>query len=127
MTDLAERGLVRTGGIERGAVGRPGTTVELDGHGVCGLGAEINVNHVSTLALDLGGGVVSEHKLGLDAHAVSAEEVIDRLAELVEQTQADLARRGIEPVGLTVGVAGLVDRERDVLTQGPNLGGATCR
>jgi predicted NBD/HSP70 family sugar kinase len=122
VTDLADRGLVRTGGLERGAVGRPGTTVELDGHGVCGLGAEINVNHVSTLALDLGGRVVSEHKLGLDAHAAPAENVIDRLAELVQQTLADLARRDIAPAGLTVGVAGLVDRERAVLTHGPNLG-----
>jgi len=122
VTDLAGRGLVRTGTLERGAVGRPGTTVELDGHGVCGLGAEINVNHVSTLALDLGGRVVSEHKLGLDAHAVPAEEVIDRLAELVRLTLADLVRREIAPAGLTVGVAGLVDRERAVLTHGPNLG-----
>ena len=51
--DLAERGLVRTGDLERGAVGRPGTSVELDGHAVAGLGAEVNVNHVSTMALDL--------------------------------------------------------------------------
>jgi predicted NBD/HSP70 family sugar kinase len=122
VSDLADRGLVRIGDRERGAVGRPGTNVALDGHGVCGLGAEINVNHVSTVALDLGGSVVSEHKLGLDARAVDAEEVLDRLGELVRQTHADLGRRGIEPVGLTVGVAGLVDRERDVLTHGPNLG-----
>jgi predicted NBD/HSP70 family sugar kinase len=122
VADLADRGLVRTGGRERGAVGRPGTAVELDGHGVCGLGAEVNVNHISTLALDLGGDVVSEHKLGLDARALPAEEVIDRLADLIQLTLDDLARRGIAPVGLTVGVAGLVDRERDVLTHGPNLG-----
>ena len=119
--DLDERGLVRIGDRERGAVGRPGTTVALDGHGVCGLGAEINVNHVSTLALGLDGAVVSEHKLGLDARAVPAEEVVDRLGELVRQTHEDLARRGIHAVGLTVGVAGLVDH-RDVLTHGPNLG-----
>ena len=122
VSDLAGRGLVRTGDLERGAVGRPGTTVELDGHGVCGLGAEVNVNHVSTLALDLGGRVVSERKLGLDAHVVPAEVVLDRLADLVEQTLSDVEGRGILPAGLTVGVAGLVDRERDVLTHGPNLG-----
>ena len=86
VADLAERGLVRTGGVERGAVGRPGTSVELDGHAVAGLGAEVNVNHVSTMALDLAGEVVSEHKLALDARAFPAEEVLDRLAELVRQT-----------------------------------------
>ena len=89
---------------------------------MAGLGAEVNVNHVSTMALDLTGEVVSEHKLALDARAVPVEEVLDRLAELVRETIADLAHRDIEPVGLTVGVAGLVDRERDWLTLGPNLG-----
>jgi predicted NBD/HSP70 family sugar kinase len=122
VAELAERGLVRTGDVERGSVGRPGTSVELDGHGVAGLGAELNVNHVSTMALDLSGEVLSEHKLALDARAFSAEEVLERLAELVRRTVADLALREIVPVGLTVGVAGLVDRERDVLTHGPNLG-----
>jgi predicted NBD/HSP70 family sugar kinase len=121
VTELTERGLVRTGDLERGAVGRPGVSVELDGHAIAGLGAEVNVNHVSTMALDLTGEVVSEHKLGLDARASTAEEVLDRLAGLVRETLADLAHRDIAPVGLTVGVAGLVDRERDVLTHGPNL------
>lgn len=121
VADLAERGLVRIGDVERGAVGRPGTSVQLDGHAIAGLGAEVNVNHVSTMALDLTGEVVSERKLALDAHAFSADEVLDRLVELVRETLADLAHRGIEPVGLIVGVAGLVDRERGRLTFGPNL------
>jgi predicted NBD/HSP70 family sugar kinase len=120
--DLAERGLVRIGDRERGAVGRPGTSVELDGHAVAGLGAEVNVNHVSTMALDLTGEVVSEHKLALDARAIPVEEVLDRLVELVGRTTADLVHRDIAPVGLAVGVAGLVDRQRDRLTLGPNLG-----
>jgi predicted NBD/HSP70 family sugar kinase len=121
VSDLAERGLVRIGGVERGSIGRPGTVVELDGHGICGLGAEINVNHVATMALDLSGEVVTERRLGLDAHGPSPEEVLDRLADLVRETLIELGHRGVEPVGLTVGVAGLVDRDRDVLTLGPNL------
>jgi len=121
VSDLADRGLVRDGGVERGAVGRPGTTVELDGHGICGLGAEINVNHVSTMAVDLAGEVVSERRLGIDVGGLAPAEVLDRLAGQVRETLADLAHRDIEPVGLTLGVAGLVDRDRDVLTVAPNL------
>lgn len=121
VAELAERGLVREGHREHGSVGRPGTTVELAGHGIAGLGAELNVNHVRTIALDLSGEVVCERQTALDARRVPAEEVVERLAELVEQTDAELARRGVQPVGLTVGVAGLVD-EDDVLTHGPNLG-----
>ena len=122
VADLAERGLVRTGDLERGGVGRPGISVELDGRAVCGIGAEVNVNHVSTMALDLTGRVVVEHKLALDARRLSAIEVIDHLVDLVRLTTIDLADRDIATAGLTVGVAGLVDRTRDVLTLGPNLG-----
>ena len=41
--------------------------------------------------------------------------------QLVTRTEADVARLGVEPVGVTVGVAGLVDHSRDLLTVGPNL------
>jgi predicted NBD/HSP70 family sugar kinase len=122
VAELAERGLVRDGGAERGAVGRPATTVELDGRGVCGIGAEINVHHVGALALDLHGDVVSEQRLSLDAAGQPAEEVIGRLAELLGGTMQDLAARRAVPVGLVVGAAGLIDRATGDLPLAPNLG-----
>jgi predicted NBD/HSP70 family sugar kinase len=122
VADLEERGLVRSGGVERGGVGRPGTSVELDGRTVCGLGAEINVSHVATMALDLTGKVLAEHRQSLDATGLGVDEVLDRLAELVEQTTEEARAAGAEPTGLTIGVAGLVDRADGVLTLGPNLG-----
>lgn len=121
VAELADLGLVRAAGIERGGVGRPGTSVELDGAAVCGIGAEINVNHVATIALDLAGNVVAEHRLALDAHRVAVDEVLDRMAELVGRTDADVQARGAHVIGATVGVAGLLDRTREVLTVGPNL------
>ena len=71
VTELRERGLVREGSAERGAVGRPGTIVEIDGAGAYGLGAEINVHHVSTRAVDLAGVVVSERRTSVDTRASS--------------------------------------------------------
>ena len=103
-------------------MGRPSTTVELDGRGVCGIGAEINVNHVSTMALDLRGEVVEERKLALDARSLDADRVLAHLVDLVRETVAELERRDATTVGLTVGVAGLYDQTSDVLTHGPNLG-----
>ncbi len=122
VAELEERGLARAAGIERGAVGRPGTAVELDGHGVVGLGAEISVNHVATVALDLRGRVVAEHRESLDASGLSVDEVLDHLVALVTRTEHEVLAAGAQVVGLGVGVAGLVDRTRDVLTLGPNLG-----
>lgn len=122
VVELEELGLVRTGGVERSGLGRPGTTVELDGRSVCGLGAEISVNHVSAVALDLRGRVVAEHRESLDASGLSVDEVLDRLVALVARTEDEARAAGAQIVGLGVGVAGLLDRGRDVLTLGPNLG-----
>ena len=122
VTELAERGLVRQGEVERGGLGRPGLAVELDGRTVCGVGAEVNVHHVATFALNLTGGLVSERRLSLDTLRLDAGEVLDRLVDLIKLTFSDIADRGARPVALTVGVAGLVDAARAVVTLGPNLG-----
>jgi predicted NBD/HSP70 family sugar kinase len=121
ISDLEDRGLVRAAGLDRGGVGRPGTNVEIDGRRVCGIGAEVNVNHVATMAMDLTGAVVSEHRRAVDATRMSVDEVLDPLVELVTRTDQDVRTAGAETVGLTVGVAGLIDRTREVLTLGPNL------
>jgi predicted NBD/HSP70 family sugar kinase len=122
VAELGERGLVREGSLERGNLGRPGLNVELDGRRVCGIGAEVNVNHVGTMALDLRGEVVSQHRLSLDTVRLAPDEVFDRLADLVARTLQDLDDRSARPVGLTLGLAGLVDSAAGVLTIGPNLG-----
>ncbi|MGB0100293.1 MAG: ROK family transcriptional regulator [Nocardioides sp.] len=121
VSELEGLGLVRSAGPERGGLGRPGIAVELDGRHVCGIGAEVNVNHVSTMALDLSGGVVAEHRLSLDVRRIPVGEVLDRLVDLLHRTDADVRAAGATTVGVSVGVAGLLDREREVLTLGPNL------
>lgn len=122
VSELAERGLVREGKVQRAGVGRPATAVELDGSRVYGLGAELNVNHVSVLALDVAGRTVAERRLALDSRATPADVVIDHLMDLVNEMVDELALSDRHPAGLTVGVAGLVDRRRELLTHGPNLG-----
>ena len=122
VTELRERGLVREGSAERGAVGRPGTIVEIDGAGAYGLGAEINVHHVSTRAVDLAGAVVSERRTSVDTRGLEPDEVVDRLVELVHGTLADLAALGAAPVAAVVGVAGLVDHDRGTVSVAANLG-----
>ena len=122
VTELRERGLVREGSAERGAVGRPGTIVEIDGAGAYGLGAEINVHHVSTRAVDLAGAVVSERRTSVDTRGLEPDEVVDRLVELVHGTLSDLAALGAAPVSAVVGVAGLVDHDRGTVSVAANLG-----
>lgn len=120
--ELIDRGLAREGSAERGAVGRPGTIVEVNGSGAFGVGAEINVHHVSTLAVDLAGTKVSERRTSVDTRGLRPEQVVDRLVELLQGTLDDLAELGAVPVSVVVGVAGLVDRDRGTVSVAPNLG-----
>ncbi len=122
VSELASRGLVSQAGVERGAVGRPGRSVQLDGRTVCGVGAEINVDHIAVFARDLAGTEVSQRRIPIDTVQLDGAEVLDRLAELVASVFDDVAAQGARPVGLTVGIAGLVDADRALLTHGPNLG-----
>lgn len=120
--ELEERGLVRRGAPERGTVGRPGATVELDGPRVCGVGAEINVDHVATAAVDLAGNVLVEDRRGLDSRRLGPDGVLDLLSGMLRHALDEVAGRGTIAAGITVGVAGLVDTTHDVITVAPNLG-----
>jgi predicted NBD/HSP70 family sugar kinase len=119
--ELQERGLVRPGERERGGVGRPGISVELHGGRVCGVGAEVNVDHVATMAVDLAGDVVAESRVGLDTRRLGPREVLEELAVRLRETLAEVAARGAAPLAVTVGVAGLVDAGSAVVTLAPNL------
>ena len=120
--ELAERGLVRDGEAERGSVGRPGQTVVLDGHGICGIGAEVNVDYVAAMAVDLRGEVVAERRLPLGTSRVGPGPSLDHAARLVAEVTDAVAGRGGQPVGLTLAVPGLVETATGTLSTAPNLG-----
>lgn len=124
VAELVDRGLLREGesAAERGAIGRPGLLVELDGHGVCGIGAEINVDYVAVTALDLGGDVVSEHRMPLDVAHLKPGPTLDKLAGLIREAEAAVEARGGKAVGVTLAVPGLVQAATGTLTLAPNLG-----
>ena len=83
VAELGERGLVAEGETERGAVGRPGLVIELDTTVHVSLGAEISVDYLSVLAMNLRGDAVAERRIALDASRLSPEEILARLAELI--------------------------------------------
>lgn len=122
VSELEERGLVRPGDLDRGTVGRPGHTIELDGRSVAGVGAEVNVNHIAVIAVGLRGEAFYDRWLPLDTSRLDAAAVLDALTPLITDALARAAERGAQVVGLTVGVAGLVDRGTGMLTVAPNLG-----
>jgi predicted NBD/HSP70 family sugar kinase len=124
VAELVERGLVREGAAEaeRGAMGRPGQLVELDGRGVCGVGAEVNVDYLAVTALDLSGEVVSERRDPVDVAHLDPGTTLDRLARLIQEAVAAVTARGGQTVGVTLAVPGLVKSAAGALALAPNLG-----
>jgi predicted NBD/HSP70 family sugar kinase len=123
VAELAQRRLVVDGEVDRaGSVGRPGLTVHLDGHGVCGIGVELNVDYAAVLVLDLRGEVLFEKREGLDAPALGPERTLDALARLDTEAVDAAAAHGATPVGLTIAVPGLTRSADGVIIQAPNLG-----
>ncbi len=114
---LEEAGVVRElEQVRNGERGRPGLLLTLDGGRPVGLGFEVNVEYVAAVALDLAGTV----RLEL-TRPVSGRDVVDALAGLAGELAADLAAAGLDPVGATVAVPGLVDGDDRTTVWVPNL------
>jgi len=125
VAELVERGLLREGLADSSrALGRPGQLVELDGTGVCGVGAEINVDYLAVAALDLSGDVVLEKRVPLDVAHLDPGTTLDRLADLVSEAVAAVDARNGQVAGVTLAVPGLVQGETGELKLAPNLGWA---
>ena len=123
VAELVERGLLREGRADSSrALGRPGQLVELGGTGVCGVGAEINVDYLAVAALDLSGDVVLEKRVPVDVAHLDPGTTLDRFAELVQEAVAAVDARGGQLAGVTLAVPGLVQVETGELKLAPNLG-----
>ena len=120
--ELAERGLVREGSVERGAVGRPGQQVALNGPVACGVGVELNVDYVASVVVDLAGQVISAEHRPLPASRLGSDVVLDEVARATERALAVVAAVSSYPAGVTLALPGGVDVAAGILTYAPNLG-----
>ena len=121
VAELADRRLVAEGATERGSVGRPGLVIELDDRVHVALGAEVSVDYISVLAMNLRGETVAERRVALDTAVLTPEEILDRLAGLT-RTVLDTLAQDTTLVGLTVAIPGLVESAPGIVHAAPNLG-----
>jgi DNA-binding transcriptional ArsR family regulator len=126
VAELIELGLVRESGRDPGGrAGRPGTRLELDGRHVLAIGAEVNVDYLSVLAIDLAGREVGRERRAFDATRAGPDASIHALADLCRAMLRRLSRRQRKRhaivAGLTVAVPGLVEVVTGVVADAPNL------
>jgi predicted NBD/HSP70 family sugar kinase len=107
IAELLARGLVRETETEdaRDAVharaGRPGILLELNPEALCFLGAEIGVEHISTVQIDLAGNIVRRSVEPFDGFSVGVDEAIARAVEQAFRDLPDEARERCAGFGLS--------------------------
>ena len=150
--DLAERGLVQEGQVERrGTVGRPGTEVRIAPQHVAGIGLELNVDYLAVCLRDLAGEVRFTSSVPLpyvldkdedvaDGRSPGASDgrpaqatdgrsyppglVLDRVAEQLAESLEVAARAGLWVSGITIAPPGPIDYEGATVRLASNLGWA---
>lgn len=107
IAELVARGLVQETEGENSKdqvhvrAGRPGILLELIPEAMCFLGAEIGVEHISTVQIDLAGNIVRSAVEAFDGRSVSVEEAVARAVEQAFRDLPEESRERCEGFGLS--------------------------
>jgi glucokinase-like ROK family protein len=118
VAELIDKGLVRETMLQKDKIGRPGMALELDPNGGTAVGVEIGVDYVAAVLTDFLARPFWRARAafaasdGLEAIMATAEGLVAQALR-----QADPQR----PLGIGVGVPGLVDQQAGELKVAPNL------
>jgi glucokinase-like ROK family protein len=120
INDLLEEQLVREIGLEPAGRGRPGMLLELSPDGGCAVGVEIGVDFISVILTDFVAQILWRQRISSDPE--DGQAIIVERAEAIVQAALEIGKdRGLRPLGIGVGVPGLVDVQQGSLVFAPNL------
>lgn len=121
IAELIDRRLVRETGLTEHRIGRPATMLVPDGAAYAAIGLEVNTDHLAVVAIDLAGVRLLSWRRAFAGRRVPAAKAVAAVAALARRAVAKVVADDREVLGLTVGVAGLVDAS-GVVRRAPNLG-----
>jgi predicted NBD/HSP70 family sugar kinase len=121
VAELAERRLVREIGRTENRLGRPATMFVLDGAAYAAVGLEVNTDHLTVMAIDLAGERLLSWRRAFAGRSTTPAKAVATVAALARKAVAKVQAEERHLLGVTVGVAGLVDAD-GVVRLSPNLG-----
>ncbi|GAA5197528.1 ROK family transcriptional regulator [Rugosimonospora acidiphila] len=107
--ELIDRRLLRETGLTERRIGRPATMIVLDGAPYAAIGLDVTADHLTAVAMDLGGEQLLAWRRSLNGRGAPASRSVAAIAALARRALARMHEQGRQVLGLTVGVAGLVD------------------
>jgi glucokinase-like ROK family protein len=121
ISGLLKRYLVREVGLHPSeGGGRPGMLLELNPEGGCAVGAELGVDFISVILTDFVAQILWRQRIVSDPQE-EQDAIIERAASLIRQALDIGEERGLRPLGIGLGVPGLVDIREGSLVFAPNL------
>jgi glucokinase-like ROK family protein len=118
--ELIERRFVHEVGLESSGTGRPARLLELNPAAGCIVSCEIGVDFISVVCTDFAPDIIWRHQAVIDP-STGQRPIMDRaVAAMRKGIHAGIESCG-PPLGLAVGVPGLVDQASGTLLFAPNL------
>jgi glucokinase-like ROK family protein len=117
---LLSENLIHEIGAQQEKIGRPGTLIELNPAGGAAIGIEIGVDFVSAILTDFIARIQWRKHIDLPDEADLAA-YLDASEELINQALLESKTCGLQPLGIGVGVWGLVDILKGEVRYAPNL------
>lgn len=100
--------------------GRPGILLELNPDGGCAVGVEIGVDFISAVLADFVARVLWRKRVATNPEE-KQDIIIGQAEEIIQEALAIGKEQGLPPLGIGLGVPGLVDIQQGTLVFAPNL------
>ena len=120
VNSLIEEGLIQETDLQSAKVGRPGMLLELNPKGGFAIGIELGVDCISVIMSDFIAQVQWREQTCSDP-SEDQIAILDRAASLTQHALNFGLSQGLRPLGIGIGVPGMVDVHQGKLIFAPNL------
>jgi len=121
VNELVKGGLVRETEFQKDKLGRPGLSLELAPNGACAIGVQMGVDFISVMLANFVAEPIWSKRIALDS-TIDQASFVKSLGDLIQQALTQARRRKSKPLGIGVGVPGLVNLQEGKIALAPNLG-----
>lgn len=118
---IKPRGLVIEVGEGRSQGGRPPVLIRFNGEQNLVIGIDLGTTHIYGVLSDLNGKVISEIRIPTEVQT-GASGVLGRVETVIKHLAEDSGVDAKRMLGIGMAVAGLIDRDRKIVTFSPDFG-----
>lgn len=120
VNSLIDGGFVQETDLQNSKLGRPGMLLMLNPKGGFAIGIEIGVDFISAILTDFTAQVLWRQRVVTDP-GMQQIDIIERAGSLTQEALKTGLAQGLRPLGIGIGLPGLVDINQGKLVLAPNL------